>query len=49
MSSQDLFKILKNDGWVLKSIVGSHHQFIHPRKDLAQGTVNSILKQAVLK
>ncbi|MGL6064407.1 MAG: type II toxin-antitoxin system HicA family toxin [Fusobacteriaceae bacterium] len=32
MRSQDLFKILKNNGWILKSIVGSHHNFIHPVK-----------------
>lgn len=60
MSSKDLFKILKKDGWVLKSIVGSHYHFVHPtkcgkvtvphpRKDLPTGTVNSILKQAGLK
>ncbi|MGL5232852.1 MAG: type II toxin-antitoxin system HicA family toxin [Fusobacteriaceae bacterium] len=60
MRSQDLFKILKIDGWVLKSIVGSHHHFVHPikdgkvtvphpKKDLAPGTINSILKQAGLK
>ena len=60
MRSQDLFKILKNNGWVLKSIVGSHHHFIHPtktgkvtvphpKKDLEPETVNSILKQAGLK
>lgn len=60
MTSNDLFKILKKDGWVLKTIVGSHHHFVHPtkygkvtvphpKKDLPAGTVNSILKQAGLK
>lgn len=60
MSSKDLFKILKEDGWILKAIVGSHHQFVHPikrgkvtvphpRKDLPDKTVMSILKQAGLK
>lgn len=32
MSSKDLFKILKKDGWILKSIVGSHYHFAHPTK-----------------
>ncbi|WP_291255048.1 type II toxin-antitoxin system HicA family toxin [Fusobacterium sp.] len=60
MSSKDLFKILKEDGWILKAIAGSHHQFVHPikkgkvtvphpRKDLPDKTVMSILKQAGLK
>lgn len=60
LTSNDLIKLLKQDGWVLKSIKGSHYHFIHPtkdgkvtvphpKKDLPQGTVNSILKQAGLK
>lgn len=60
MSSKDLFKILKEDGWILKAIAGSHHHFVHPikkgkvtvphpRKDLPDKTVMSILKQAGLK
>lgn len=60
MTSKDLFKILKKDGWVLKAVVGSHYQFVHPtklgkvtvphpRKDLPSKTVTSILKQAGLK
>lgn len=60
MSTNDLIKILKKDGWYLERVVGSHHHFKHkskkgtvtvphPRKDLPQGTLNSILKQAGLK
>lgn len=60
MTSSDLIKILKEDGWILKEVRGSHNHFIHPlksgkvtvphpKKDLPIGTVNSILKQAGLK
>lgn len=60
MTSNDLLKMLKKDGWVVKSIVGSHYQLVHPtkngkvtiphpKKDLPFGTLNSILKQAGLK
>lgn len=60
MSSKTLIKMLKDDGWVLDRIKGSHHVFVHqskigivvvphPRKDIPKGTTNSILKQAGLK
>lgn len=60
MCSDDLIKQLKACGWVLDRINGSHHIFVkpdepqpivipHPRKDLAVGTLNKILKQAGLK
>ena len=60
MTSKDLIKILQKHGWILKAVVGSHHQFVHPtklgkvtvphpRKDLPSKTVTSILKQAGLK
>ena len=60
MKSIDLIKVLKKDGWELKSIKGSHHKFKHPTKDgmlivphpkknLGIGIVNSILKTAGLK
>ena len=53
-------KILLADGWILKGIKGSHHQYVHPNKkgkvtipnhngDLDMKTVKSILKQAGLK
>lgn len=60
MSSKDLIKMLKKDGWILKNIVGDHYHFVHPtkmgkitvphpRKDVAIGTLKSILRQAGLK
>ncbi|MFD1206126.1 MULTISPECIES: type II toxin-antitoxin system HicA family toxin [Sporosarcina] len=60
MSSREIIKILKEDGWYIIRVVGSHHHFKHPtkkgivtvphpRKDLKQGTLISILKQARLK
>jgi len=59
-SSRELIKIIELDGWFLDSVTGSHHHFKHPskkgkvtiphpKKDLAPGTVNSVLKQAGLK
>lgn len=58
-SSKEIIKELEQDGWYLVRIVGSHHHYKHhtksgkvtvphPRKDLKQGTVKSILKQAGL-
>lgn len=60
MNSKELIRMLEIDGWVLKRIRGSHHQFKHPErpglvtvphpeKDLPKGTINSIKKQAGLK
>ena len=59
ISSLDLFKLFKKNGWELKSTRGSHHKFIkegfqpvviqHPVKDIPKGTLNKILKQANLK
>ena len=60
MSSSDLIRLVEKDGWVIKSVNGSHHHFKHPskkgkvtvphpNKDLTVKTVNSILKQAGLK
>jgi predicted RNA binding protein YcfA (HicA-like mRNA interferase family) len=59
MNSKVLIKKIKEDGWFLVNIVGSHQQFKHPtkkgkvtiphpKKDLPIGTVHSILKQAGL-
>lgn len=57
---RDLIKLVEADGWKLKNTVGSHRQFVHPAKpgkvtvaghpskDLALGTVRSILRQAKL-
>jgi predicted RNA binding protein YcfA (HicA-like mRNA interferase family) len=59
LSSNDLIRLLKNDGWYHVQTRGSHQHFKHPtksgkmtiphpKKDLPQGTTKSILKQAGL-
>ena len=59
MSSKDLMKLLKKDGWYLDRVNGSHYHFRHPskkglvtlphpRKDLPVKTIESIFKQAGL-
>lgn len=59
MSSKDLMKLLKKDGWYLDRVKGSHHHFKHPtkkgivtvphpRKDLPLKTVESVFRQAGL-
>jgi len=61
MKVRVLLRLLKNDGWVLVRMRGSHRQFKHPSKqgtvtvsgkpgvDMPPGTLNSILKQAGIK
>ena len=61
MKVRDAMKLVKKDGWVLRTIKGDHRQFVHPTKkgrvtvaghegdDVPTGTLNSILKQAGLK
>jgi predicted RNA binding protein YcfA (HicA-like mRNA interferase family) len=61
MRIRDVIKLIEADGWHLIAMKGSHRQFKHPTKkgrvtisgnpgdDLAQGTLNSVLKQAQLK
>ena len=60
MRFREIEKIIKNDGWELYSIVGSHHHYKHPTKkgkvtipnhpgDIPMITVKSILKQAGIK
>jgi predicted RNA binding protein YcfA (HicA-like mRNA interferase family) len=61
MKVSDLIETLKEDGWVLSRIKGSHRQFKHSNKkgvvtvsgklsdDVRKGTLGSILKQAGLK
>jgi predicted RNA binding protein YcfA (HicA-like mRNA interferase family) len=57
MNSREIIAKLKDDGWVLVHIRGSHHQYKHPdkpgrvtvphpKKDLPIGTVRSIYRQA---
>ncbi len=60
MRFRELEKLLLADGWTLKSVKGSHHQYIHPVKsgkvtipkhggDINIAIANSVLKQAGLK
>jgi predicted RNA binding protein YcfA (HicA-like mRNA interferase family) len=61
MKVREILRRLQDDGWYIVTTRGSHRQFKHPTKpgrvtvagkmsdDLAQGTLNSILKQAGLK
>jgi predicted RNA binding protein YcfA (HicA-like mRNA interferase family) len=57
MTSREVISRLKKDGWTLVHTKGSHYQFKnpnrkgrvtvpHPKKDLPQGTLKSIAKQA---
>jgi predicted RNA binding protein YcfA (HicA-like mRNA interferase family) len=59
MKFQEIVRIVLNDGWNLKAIKGSHHQYIHPEKpgkvtiphhsrDIAPVIIKSILKQAII-
>lgn len=56
MTSNELMKLLREHGWVLARVKGSHHTFTkvgkpdiitvpHPEKDIAKGTLAKILKQ----
>ncbi|AME03479.1 type II toxin-antitoxin system HicA family toxin [Selenomonas sp. oral taxon 136] len=60
MTSKELLKILKKDGWQIERINGSHYILKHPtkpgmpiipmhNKDLRIGTFKTILKQAGLE
>ena len=57
MSSADLMRELRQAGWVLDRVSGSHHVFKHadrpgvvvvphPKKDLGTGLVKAIRRQA---
>lgn len=57
MSSREIIRLLKKDGWSETRTKGSHHQFKHPlksgvvtvphpKKDLPVGTARAILKSA---
>ena len=59
-SSREVIKILKENGWYLKRIEGSHHHFLnhnkpglvtvkHPDKDIPIETLKSIERQSGLK
>ena len=60
MRSKDLIRLVEKDGWMLRRVRGSHHQFKHPTKlglitiphpkrDIPKGTVKNILRQAGLE
>jgi len=60
MKFQEIERVILNDGWSLKAVKGSHHQYTHPVKpgkvtipyhtgDIAPVIIKSILKQAGLK
>ena len=60
VSSEEIIKVIRSDGWYEVAQRGSYKQFLHPtkpgkvtipsnKKDLPKGTENSILKQAGLK
>ncbi len=60
MNGKELTKLLKQNGWVLDRINGSHHIYtktkrravpipVHGKKDLPKGLVIAILKQAGIK
>ena len=47
-SSREVIQKLKEDGWYEVNIVGSHHQFKHPDKDIPLKTLKSIERQSGL-
>jgi predicted RNA binding protein YcfA (HicA-like mRNA interferase family) len=61
MKIREIIRILEDDGWILIRTKGSHRQYRHTLKkgivtiaghrndDLAQGTLNSIFRQAGLQ
>ena len=57
MTSADVIRRLRKDGWLLVRTKGSHHQFKHPAKpgrvtlphpvkDIPIGTLKSVFEQA---
>ncbi len=60
MKFKELEKLLLADGWQLKNVKGSHHQYTHPTKcakvtiprhggDVDIKVVNSVLRHAGMK
>lgn len=60
ISSREIFKLLKADGWYIVRVRGDHHQFKHPvkkgtvtvqhpKKDLDIDIIKSIEKQSGVK
>jgi len=59
MHSSELIKRLKQAGWVLRGVKGSHHVYIHPekgghisvphpKKALGTGLLHKLMRQAGL-
>ena len=57
MKSTELIREIRNAGWTLDRVRGSHHIFVHrvrpghvtiphPKKDLGKGLVAAVRKQA---
>jgi predicted RNA binding protein YcfA (HicA-like mRNA interferase family) len=57
VDSGEVLRLLRDDGWYVDRVKGSHHQLRHPakpgmvtvphpKKDLKAGTLHSIEKQA---
>jgi predicted RNA binding protein YcfA (HicA-like mRNA interferase family) len=53
--TKKIIKRLKQEGWTLRNVKGSHHQFVkegnrltvpHPKKDLPLGTAKAIARAA---
>ena len=60
MKAKEVIKRLEANGWLLKSVEGSHHHFVHPEikgkvtvalhaGDIPTKTLHRILKSAGLK
>ena len=60
MDSKELIKRIEAEGWILRSVKGSHHIYTHPSRpghisvphpkhDLGPGLVYKVMKQAGLK
>ncbi|MBA7651930.1 MAG: addiction module toxin, HicA family [Calditrichaeota bacterium] len=59
MNGNELFKLLKQNGWQLDRISGSHHIMVkgiktisvpvHGKKELGKGITQAILRQAGIK
>lgn len=61
MKVREVLRLLRDDGWTIVAMRGSHRQLKHAAKpgrvtvagketnDIAPGTLNSIMKQASLK
>ena len=59
MTGKELIKLLRQQGWILDRIQGSHHILIrgdetlsvpvHGNSDLKKGTLHAIMKQGGIK